>query len=70
MVPESLDAKSAAFGSAERMELLLRLSLSLHRAVDLDSLMKQTLPMVRRIMDVEAVSVMLADPSERTLRMV
>ena len=70
MVPESLDAKSAAFGSAERMELLLRLSLSLHRAVDLDSLMKQTLPMVRRIMDVEAVSVMLAEPSKGTLRMV
>uniref|UniRef100_A0A832A605 GAF domain-containing protein n=1 Tax=Desulfacinum infernum TaxID=35837 RepID=A0A832A605_9BACT len=70
MVLESFDAKSAVFGSTEGMEVLLRLSLSLHRAADLDSLMKQTLPMVRRIMDVEAVSIMLADPSKVALRMV
>lgn len=56
--------------SAEKMGVLLDLSLCLQRALDLNSLMHETLPKVREIMDAEAVSVMLSDTPENTLQMV
>lgn len=52
------------------MEVLLDLSLCLQRAVDLNSLMRETLPKVLVIMDVEAVSVMLSDAPENALQLV
>lgn len=52
------------------MEVLLDLCLCLQRAVDLNSPMRETLPKVLVIMDVEAVSVMLSEAPENALQLV
>ncbi|MEJ5349375.1 MAG: sigma 54-interacting transcriptional regulator [Desulfosoma sp.] len=62
--------KQRAYESSERLRVLLDLSLALYRCVDLHCLMRDTLPKVRQILNVEAVSIMIADTPENFLQVV